>query len=159
MARYFTSKDRDHVIKVSTIWGTLNKITEEMAAHNRPKEWLKALRTAKTWVDKANKLMAAECSDQELLKLWKYYEKFEVMLLPGHEAKQVAKDQDLIMMSRDAVFDLAAEILDLKCDGCQITDHGSCKYRKTMMAAGVVAWEDQDPEICQYYYNSKGIEQ
>lgn len=141
MARYFTKHDRENIIKLSTVEGLLQIMVHEMSEHKRPKEWLKALRMAHTWAGKANQMMADDCSDEELKKLWKYYEKYELMMLPNYEAKKVIEEEGLTTVSKEGINDMAEAVLTVKCDGCQITDHKSCKYRKALMGSGVPAWD------------------
>lgn len=156
MARYFTRSDRENIIKICTIEGTLKSMIEEMAEHNRPGSWLKGLRTAHTWISKINQSMADESSDEELKKLWKYFQKFEIRMMPQHEAKAIMDQEDLVTVQREGINDMAEGILSSQCDGCTKTDHLSCKYRKALMSCNIPAWDFETPAAqCQYKFNSE----
>jgi hypothetical protein len=153
MPRYFTKADRENIIKLSAVEGSLQIMIHEMAEHNRPATWLKALRMAHTWSGKANQLMADECSDEDLKKLWKYFKNYELKMIPGHEAKSVIDQEDLTTVNKEGLNDMAEAVLSVKCSGCTLADHQSCKYRKALMGAGVPAWDHETPDDqCQYKY-------
>jgi Family of unknown function (DUF5651) len=153
MARYFTKHDRENIIKLSTVEGTLKIMIHEMAEHERPAAWLKALRMAHTWAGKANQLMADDCSDDELKKLWRYFDQYELKMLPGHEAKRIREQEDLTTVSKEGLNDMAEAVLTVKCDGCTIEHHKSCRFRDALMGAGVPAWDHETPDDqCQYKY-------
>jgi hypothetical protein len=153
---HFTKHDRENIIKLNAVEGTLKVMVNQMAAHKRPSDWLKALRMAHTWSGKANQMMADCCTDDELKKVWKYFNTYEIKLMPGYEAKQIMDQEDLVTVSRDGLNDMACAILELKCDGCSITDHNGCKFKRALQGALIPAWEEPIPaEQCPYKYNSE----
>lgn len=160
MARYFTKHDRENIVRLSTVEGTLKIIINEMDAHGRPKEWLKALRMSHTWAGKANQMMADDCSDEELKKLWRYYERYELKMLPvgSYQAKQATEQEDLTVVSKEGLNDMAEAVLSVKCDGCTIEHFKACRFRDALMGAGVPAWDHETPDDqCQYKYKTEKL--
>lgn len=149
--RYMTKDDRDNIIRICGAEGLLEKIIGEMAKNQRPREWIRNLRTAKTFIGKANDLIAQECSDEDLKKTWARMKKHEIVIVPNDSLKRELQSKAIYPLTEEVWADLTESVLDAKCTGCRIVDHGSCKTRAALQAAGVPPYEDPVPEDrCQY---------
>ena len=148
---YLTKADRESIILLVGIEGALTELEEKWVEYNRPKTWIKALRMAKTWVGKISDAIAEMISKEDKLKTYSMLSKYQVILVPNAEAKQILKSEEMISVHNDVLNDLAEAVMISQCDGCNKEEFESCKYRTALMDASIPAF-DAEAVGCQYKY-------
>jgi len=148
---YITKADRENIILLVGLEGALIELEKEWVKHKRPKEWLKSLRTAKTWLGKTNDSIANTVSDEEKKRTYKMLNKYQVILIPNSEAKQYMERPEMISLHSDVLGNLSEAVLESQCQNCRIDDYKVCKYRNALMDASIPAF-DANAKGCQYKY-------
>lgn len=148
---YLTKADRENILMLVGMEDALTRLEAQWVEHNRPKEWLKPIRMAKTWVGKTSDAIRDSIDNEDINRIHNMLDKYSLVLMLKQEAKQAINAHGTINVNLDVWGNLAEAVLESQCQGCNKKDFKGCKFRSALMDAVVPAFDEQR-QGCQYRY-------
>lgn len=159
MAKYYlNAKEREFFIWMVNLAGFLGEKAEEFEKIGKPKDRIKWLRTARSFMLKVTDDIAEPLENHTREQMWKEMKSYQPMLVHSKDFKRMARDMTeearkveaevLKDFPRDNVYDLAEYTLDYQCKSCD--GHKSeCHLQKIYKKLEIPPF-DESGERCEF---------
>lgn len=159
MNRYLGKHERPMFVQfVKLLEQTENMIAEMASVPSSDKQYLKFLRTARSWLSKAVALRIDVLDDDAKEDLWRQVKRIEpVVFIASAQAKQELKtlreSEDVLHIPADDFQDLYCEMIEKTCKVCVESEYKECAIYRVCIANNIYPPTPQAPsDRCPYTY-------
>lgn len=156
--RYLNFNDKKDLLRLVTFYVNLGETINTWAKVNKPAEWLKYLRTARTLLDKVCFAITDNLDEDAKENIMTYSKKLQVKVVHSDQSKKEYKDMlkmdDVVPMKIDDLYELVegvcGEYCRLLCTK-EREEIKECRARQIMLAYDVpIARENVREGECPY---------
>lgn len=162
MNSYLSRNEKILFTRITLLTGLLEEtIKTYELMKNVDSGFMRCLRTARTWTEKALKVRRTFMTKDAAMDLIKNVRHTELIFTPTDKAKKeferVKEMTGTLHMTLEDFEDWYCAIIPFTCGKCTNKDYENCKQRKFMMKFGCVPVNLNPTCTCQYNYLDAGI--
>lgn len=157
-SKYLSKTEKTSLVPMIALLGLTEEYINKLGEiQSTDKQYLKYLRSAKTFLDKAIELRLQNLEPDAQKNLRKCVLRQEpVCFMASNEAKREAeileKMQSFIHMSRDDFQDWYGEVIEFTCQDCHKTNHKECPVYQILLNNNIVPVNPMAIDSCPYDY-------
>lgn len=159
MNQYLGKKEKHGFIQFVSLLGSIEEKIEELSTiPSTDKQYLKHLRTAKTWLRKAVELRVSALDDDAKNDLWRHVNRVEpIVFIPSaqakHELKTLQEAENVVHIPIDDFQDLYCEMIEKTCKVCVEEGYKECAIYRVCIANNIFPPSPEAaPDRCPYTY-------
>ena len=159
MNQYLGKKEKHGFIQFVSLLGSIEEKIEELSTvPSTDKQYLKHLRTAKTWLRKAVELRVSALDDDAKNDLWRHVNRVEpIVFIPSaqakHELKTLQEAESVVHIPIDDFQDLYCEMIEKTCKVCVEEGYKECSIYRVCIANNIFPPSPEAaPDRCPYTY-------
>lgn len=157
MNAYLSREEKENFIRATALAAQLeNTIDSYTKSKSIDPEFLKYLRTGRTWVAKAMTMRSDALSDDARVEFAKQVSRMELLFVPTLEAKKVHAElmalKTTLPMELQDFEDWYESVIETTCKRCLREDYADCKTRRVLAKYGVYPIDPGAVGKCQYSY-------
>ncbi len=159
MNRYLGKKEKSGFVQFVRLLSSVEEKIDELATvPSTDKQYLKHLRTAKTWLRKAVDLRVSALDDDAKDDLWRQVNRIEpIVFIPSaqakHELKTLQEAESVVHIPVDDFQDLYCEMIEKTCKVCVEEEYKECAIYRVCIANNIFPPSPEAaPDRCPYTY-------
>lgn len=154
---YLSRAEKTTFVQLTSLAGLQEQIVEMYAGgNNADKEFLKLLRTSKTWLMKALNYRVEFLDESVKADLARQVARLDLIFVPNDKAKkeyeQLKEIQSYVHMPMEDFEDWYCEVIEHTCKTCTRDDYKACAMRRVMAKHRVFPANPAAVGTCQYSY-------
>lgn len=157
MNPYLSRAEKETFVRLTSLAGLQEQIIDTYSnGNNADKEFLKFLRTSKTWLMKALDYRTSFLDGAASVDLAKQVSKLDLIFVPNDVAKReyekLKEIKSHIHMPIEDFEDWYSEVIEHTCKTCVREDFEQCAMRRVMAKHGVFPANPSATNTCQFSY-------
>lgn len=157
MNSYLSRAEKEAFVRLTSLAGLQEQIIKTYSAgNNADKDFLKLLRTSKTWLMKALDYRVSFLDESAAHDLARQVAKLDLIFVPKDKARKeyelLKEVKSHIHMTIEDFEDWYCEVIEYTCKTCTREDYKACAMRRVMAKHGVFPANPAATNTCQYSY-------
>lgn len=157
-SKYLNKSEKNNLVQFASLLGMVEKSIEDIGEiPTTDKEYLRYLRTGRSWLAKAIELRLDNLDDDACRDFLKHTKRIEpILFIPSSQAKKewalVKEMESTVCIPIDQFQDLYCEVIEKTCKVCVEKDYKKCGMYLPLLENNITAISPDAVDRCPYSY-------